>query len=353
MSLRKRILAASLAAVMTLGMTTGCSSVKQSDLSKDYSEIAAATYGSETIYLDEVNYYLRNAQLMYEYYGAMYGGSIWDTAGMEDSLREETMTEIFQTKVLCDQAESLGVSLTEDEMELVNETVDLALADPDSLFAKTAGVTKELITAITTENALANKVYYTIISEAEITVTEDDVRHNAVSYLLFTEEEEAEEETEAEAEEHDHKHFTIDDAQAALDELKAGTDIEALAEQYELEVTEDNLGVNDEQTSEYAKAAAALKEGESTMVYQEGQGWYVILCTSDYDEEATTSAYESAVNEAKEAHFAEVYEAIKKPEYKVNEKVVESLNIVDTPVLDLGTGEEETESDETESTEAE
>ena len=72
MSFKKRFLAGSLAAVMTLGMATGCTTVRKSDLSDDYSTVVAATYGDENIYLDEVNYYLRNSQLTYEYFGAMY-----------------------------------------------------------------------------------------------------------------------------------------------------------------------------------------------------------------------------------------------------------------------------------------
>ena len=76
MSFRKRLLAGSLAAALTVGMTTGCTTVRKSDLSDDYSEVVAATYGDEKIYLDEVNYYLRNSQIMYEYYGSIYGTSI-------------------------------------------------------------------------------------------------------------------------------------------------------------------------------------------------------------------------------------------------------------------------------------
>ena len=98
MSFKKRFLAGSLAAVMTLGMVTGCTSVRKSDLSDDYSEVAAATYGDETIYLDEVNYYLRNKQFMYEYYYTMYGMTdIWSSDTMQDSLREEVMAVIYQT----------------------------------------------------------------------------------------------------------------------------------------------------------------------------------------------------------------------------------------------------------------
>ena len=43
MSFRKRLLAGSLAAALTVGMTTGCTTVRKSDLSDDYSEVVAAT----------------------------------------------------------------------------------------------------------------------------------------------------------------------------------------------------------------------------------------------------------------------------------------------------------------------
>lgn len=356
MSFKKRFLAGSLAAMLTLGMTTGCTTVRKSDLSDDLSQVVAATYGDEEIYLDEVNYYLRNSQIMYEYYGAMSGSNIWEIEGMEDGLREEVMSIIYQTRVLCDHAEDYNVELTDTDKELVAEAVkNLVENEANASFMEIAGSDEEMLTNLLTKNALANKVYQAIAEETEITTTEEDVRRNAISYLLFEEsEEETDEETadetetaeETEAEED--TIYTEVDAKAALSKVQNGTSLEDVGEEVGIDVSNTNFAVNEEQTSEFGKKAVTLKEGESALAYVEGTGWYVMVCDSEKDEDATATAYQSAVDSEKSSHFSEVYEELDKAKFKVNEDVIATLNVIDTPLLNL---ESETE-DSTEETTA-
>ncbi|MDO5411687.1 MAG: SurA N-terminal domain-containing protein [Lachnospiraceae bacterium] len=359
MSFKKRFLAGSLAAVMTLGMVTGCSTVKKSDLSDDYSEVTAATYGGEKIYLDEVNFYLRNSQMMYEYYGSMYGMNIWDNDTMEDSLREEVMSAIYQTKVLCDYAEEKKIELTEEEKKLVKETVEKLLTDESNkTFLEIAGSDKELLTELMTQNALANKAYHAIVSEAKITTTEEKVQKNGVTYLLFKEKPEETEtkaddskaETEEETKE-ETKYYTEKDANAALEKIQSGKSITDVAKSLDMETAKENFGVKDEQTTEFGKAAVKLKKGESAVAYQENTGWYVMVCDTENDEDATKNAYDTAVKSEKDAYFKTAYAGLEKPSFKVNEEVIESLNIKDTPVL--GTEKESEESTEAKSGETE
>ncbi len=347
MSFKKRFLAGSLAAMLTLGMTTGCTTVRKSDLSDDLSQVVAATYGDEKIYLDEVNYYLRNSQIMYEYYGAMSGSNIWEIEGMEDGLREEVMSIIYQTRVLCDHAEDYNVELTDADKELVAEAVkNLVENEANASFMEIAGSDEEMLTDLLTKNALANKVYQAIADETEITTTEEDVRRNAISYLLFeeTEEEtETSEETadEAETEAEEAKPYTEVDAKDALSKVQNGTSLEDVGKEVGIEVSNTNFAVNQEQTSEFGKKAVTLKEGESAFAYVEGTGWYVMVCDSEKDEDATATAYQTAVDSEKSSHFSEVYEKLDKAKFKVNEDVITTLNIIDTPLLNLESETEE------------
>ena len=354
MSFRRRFLAGSLAAVMTLGMMTGCNTVRRSDLSDDYSQVVAATYGDEEIYLDEVNYYLRNRQLMYEYYGAMYGTNLLESEDSQDSLREEVMAVIYQTRVLCAHASDYKVELTDEDKKLVQEAVDEVLSsETNGAFLEIAGSDEEMLTELLTQNALANKVYNAIVSQKEITTTEESVRKNSVSYLLFTEEpeEKTEEETqsadsasEGESEtEEETRYYTEEEANDALKKLQSGSSIEDVGETYDLEVSENNFSVNEEQTSEYGKAAVALKDGESAVAYVDGVGWYVMYCNTSNDEDATAEAYDSAVNTEKSDYFSEVYQEMDKEKFKVNEDVIKTLDIADTPVYGIETEEETSE----------
>lgn len=375
MSFRKRFLAGSLAAVMALGMMTGCTTVRKSDLSDDYSEVVAATYGDEKIYLDEVNYYLRNKQLMYEYYSAIYGANLLETEDAQNSLRTEAMSVIYQTRVLCDHASDYKVELTDDDRKLVQQTVEELLSSDNKTFLEVAGSDEEMLTELLTQNALANKVYDAIISQKEITTTEESVRRNSISYLLFSEEpEKSEEETEAAGEteaetvhDHDHDHesdeeseaaeetkyYTEEDANATLKKLQSGTSLEDVAKELDMDVNENNFAVNEEQTSEYGKAAVALKEGESAIAHVDNVGWYVMYCNTENDEEATATAYDDAVSKEKSEYFTEVYKELDKAKFKVNEDVIQLLDIADTPVYSTETEAETSEGETAEgSTEA-
>ena len=358
MSLKNRILSGSLAAAMVLGLFTGCSTVKKSDLSKDYSEIVAATYGSEKIYLDEVNYNLRNRQLMYEYYGAMYGMDIWAGGDeMVEALRQETMQSILQTRVLCAHAADYNVELTEEEKKLAETTLDEILNTEDNAaFLEIAGSDQEMLSRILLDNALANKVYHTILEETEIQTDEEKVRRNAVSYVLFKEKPAEEESESASAEDETEEaetYYTESDANAALAEVQGGKELKAVAEALELTASTGNYGIHEEQKTELGKKAITMAEGDSAVVYEEGTGWYVVVCDSEKDEDATAQAYDNAVAEEKEAHFAEVYKDMSKESFKVNEDVIASLDVVNTPVFNIGGSEEETEAEsgsETETT---
>lgn len=350
MSLKNRILSGSLAAAMVLGLFTGCSAVKKSDLSKDYSEIVAATYGSEKIYLDEVNYNLRNRQLMYEYYGAMYGMDIWAGGDeMVEALRQETMQSILQTRVLCAHASDYNVELTEEEKKLAETTLDEILnAEANAAFLEIAGSDQEMLSRILLDNALANKVYHAILEETEIQTDEEKVRRNAVSYVLFKEQPEEEESESASAEDETTEaetYYTEADANAALAEVQGGKELKSVAEALGLTASTGNYGIHEEQKTELGKKAITMTAGESAVVYEEGTGWYVLVCDSEKDEDATAQAYDNAVAEEKEAHFAEVYKDMSKESFKVNEDVIASLDVVNTPVFNIGGSEEETETE--------
>ena len=243
------------------------------------------------------------------------------------------------------------VELTDADKELITERVSELIGDDGNKeFMEIAGSDEKMLTDLMTKNALANKVYQAIIDETEIKTTEEDNRQNAISYLLFSEAEEADEETEAETAEAEGTEaeteaeetgYTEADANMALKKVQKGTSLEDVGEEFGIDVSTTNFGVNEEQSTEFGKKAVTLKEGESAVAYEEGTGWYVMVCDSENDEDATAEAYESAVDAEKSEHFSEVYKELDKKKFKVNEDVVKSLNIADTPVLNLESETEE------------
>lgn len=339
---KKRLLAGFLAATMTLSCFTACSTVKKSDLKGDMKDLVAATYGNDKIYLDEVNYYLRNNQISYEYYYSMYGMSdVWSDSAAVESLFEATLASINQTKVLNEYAKENNITLTADEEKKVSDKVD-EIASSTEKAAVTAGQDKDMLTKILTENAIANKAYHEIIEATEIKTKEEDCVQNAVQYILFEEaaetEEDAEEAEAAEAETQEAAvTYTEADANAALDLYKKEKDLDKVAEKYSLTASAGNYGLKEEQSTELGKAAIAMKKDEAKVVYEEGTGWYLIVCTSENDEAASKQAYDSAVAEEKNEHFQEVYEGLKKQKFDVQNEVVESLDVANTPMLETET----------------
>ena len=317
----KRGLAAALAAFSAMGLAA-CGSVRVA--LEDYPTTVVATFGDTDIYLDEANFQARTSQYTNElYYGERYGTSVdpslWTMdvgtgETLEDYTKESVMKAIHQTYVLKAKAEELGLTLDEDEQALVDATVDSTMEGIAEVMPDVVNLSEERAKEIITNNALAVKAYEYAIKDVDTVVTDEEAAQRTIRYILVRDGEDA-----AEAEE----------LAAKIKEQVAGGEnseeaMEAIAdEDSERYLYVTNTFGEGDFDNELGDLGMSLSTGETDMVYQDGYGWYVVYCVTDFDEEATEEEKPVIVSERRTEAFEAVYadwEAAA-PEFKVNEKV--------------------------------
>lgn len=349
--MRKRInttLALLLALAMCLGTFAGCSRTISAE---DYATTAVATFGDEKIYLDEANFLAKREQYLMETYYSFLTGSmdfwsydIGNGTTIEDSTKQSVMSSIFQTRLLCSLAEEYGVSLSAEDEQKVQETIaELKSSTPEEALAEMGATDDELLTRIYTQNALANRVWEYLVKDIDTNVDREENRQISVHYLNFdrTEaEDEDEEESTAAADgetesaeetpyEETEEYAQMEEmAQQIIEDLESGVsmsdEVTALKEDSTITAksSSETFGRTDHDNA-YGETAWSLKTGEYGYTYVEEDGWYVIYCDTDNDEEATDEAVEKILQTRRDEMFNEKYAELLEsaPKFKVDEDV--------------------------------
>ena len=369
--------AAVLAASLAVGMTACGQEEIQVDPEK-YPETAVATVGDEKIYLDEANYILRGQQYSMESLYTMMGytnETLWSqyadqeqTVTMEEYLKQMVLTELIQTYVLNQEAEELGITLSEEDEEKIQARIE----DDQTLeeeFLEASGFTEELARKVYTNNALALRVYEKLVEDVDTNVDEEEYRHVKVEYLYLKDEadesasstaSETESETEAAGTETEEStenpsadcSLTEADAEVVLAKLEELQDVnevyEELEEQFDgrlSKIESNSVGKTETEDNELFAEIYEMKNGEFKKVHIENKGWYIIHCLDDNDPEGKQADIDQEIENRKGELFTEKYEEILAdgPEVKVEYAVWNGMKLAGEVVFVAPTTESSTE----------
>lgn len=166
---------------------TGCGSEGNKD--EDYDVVF--TFNGKDITLGETYIYARTIQ---QDYIATYGKDVWSldvtldngaVVNMEEITREDIINNIVRVKILCEKADDFNIALSEEEKNLaVSEADDFwkNLTDEQILEMQ---LSEEIVQQTLIENALAEKVYSEIVSQAEIEVSDEEARETTFYDMYF------------------------------------------------------------------------------------------------------------------------------------------------------------------------
>ncbi|MBQ6359729.1 MAG: hypothetical protein IJJ25_01080 [Lachnospiraceae bacterium] len=350
MKLRKAF-ALMLAAVTAAGILSGCGSSKIGD----YATTQVAKYGSETIYLEEANFWLRYQQITNEaYYGQMYKyfgyDNMWtmpdgnDGKTMADTVHTSVMSQLLQMRVLRDHAADYNVELTEDQKAKCKEAAGFIFEDYPN-FAEYSDADTDKIASYMELNSTAVLVANAIKAETEIDIPEDSVAAYGIEYITVTapqeETAEADEETEAAAETEAAETEAAEEpagpegeelAKEVLKKAQSGTSLQDIAaENDSLSVqTADYLLTGETSTDDKYLKTIGMAAGDVDMISADNS-WTIVTRVNDKDDAATETRRQNAENEQRTEHFNAVYTDLAKaaPKFKVNEKIWEQIKITD------------------------
>ncbi|WP_434310752.1 hypothetical protein [Hominifimenecus sp. rT4P-3] len=309
----KKGIGALLAAALMVGTAAGCSTSMD-----EYATTPALTYGDQTIYLDEANFWLRYEQwateaqygLMYQYYGYT---NMWEASAdggktLAQQMKEDVMAQLIQTCILNDHAEEKGISLTDADKSKIAEQIANIRDVFAEEFREYSDASDESITAWMERNALAVKVWDAVKQEAEVTVSDEECQEFTIEYVNISNSAGTETAGTESTEGADTEKLT---GEALADEVERRLNAGELFSDFAAELgttssTQSLLKVDPENTSTLYAEGSTMKTGEIRKVATE-TGWYVIQCTSDLDETATEGKRASVENTKREEYFNSVY----------------------------------------------
>ena len=206
---------------------------------------------------------------------------------------------IRTTKILYDVTQHNDVTLDDSDMETTNNTIDNFLGSmPDGLLEK-YGISEDVVRKVFTEQTYVSKFENDIKNDMGKKVQSDieekvkDYNFTIFDYILFPTVETTEDDVPATNTDGSYKYVSDDakekakeNAEALLEELKAGGDAASLAQKYGVSnYYFERTGYVGSFTDSVNKAVENLKAGECSGVLEEELGYAVIHMQTDHDEE--------------------------------------------------------------------
>jgi foldase protein PrsA len=288
--------------------------------------------GDTKVYYNEAMVYLKSAQEKYE---KNYGKDIWDAdiLGNGDTfgnmIKDEVIKQITELKIIREEAAKQNIILSEEEVSDANSYAKehyegLTAEDRAKYFIK-----EDLLQQVYSDNLLADKVfeYFTINVDNE--VSDADAKQITVQdiYIANTDFDPAGSPIELTTEE---KQAAYEKAQELAQTAKTTTDFYTLAEaNSQADTIEYTIGKGQapkEYGDVFEQAALNLKTGQVSELITTDNGWHIIYCVTDYNEDATTQVKESIIEDRREDLFAQLYtEWAKKYDVVVNNEAWDAV----------------------------
>ncbi len=289
--IRKK-LAVLLAAAVMAGSFSGCGLMENTEIvfTTGLSGEQLFKIGKSVCTLPEAMIYVMDYQRQYE---GVYGVEMWehDFGGItfENYVKDTIVDQLASMKAITLLAGDYEVSLSNDEEEKVSqaaedyygalteeqiEYMDLELKDVESLYR---------------DHALSGKVYEEITKDVNTEVSDDEARIITVQQIRLDSDE---------------------TAQSVKEQLDEGRDFAAVASSYSLDSQVTYTFGRGEHDAAYEEAAFALENDQVSDVIETEDGYYILKCVNNFDQEATEDNKVTMVEKRRDELFESVYEKL-------------------------------------------
>lgn len=272
-----------------------------------------AMIGDTRVYYNEAMVYLKAAQDKYE---TDYGKGIWeaDILGNGETfgnmIKREVINQITELKIIRIEAAKQEVTLVEEELA---EAASFAKEHYEGLSSEDISeylITQELLQQVYADNLLAGKMFEHLTINVDANVPDEVAKQITVQdILVFNTDFDAEGNLVALSEEE--KATAYQKIQNLLEQAKGTSDFNALAEvNSEAETTQYTFGKGQapkEYGELFEQTAFRLKTGEVSNIIASGNGWHILYCVSDYNEDATIQVKERIIDDRRNQMFSTLY----------------------------------------------
>lgn len=279
--------------------------------------------------LPEIMVYITNIQNQYE---NAYGEEIWDIDSgdttLEDNVKDIALAQIAQIKTMNLMALKYGVELDEEEKTQAALAAETYYGSLNETEISAMNITKDTITGLYCEYALAQKVYEYIIKDINPEISDDEARTITVQHILLKTY--AVDGTGKKIEYTDKaKEKACSTAYEVWKKAKEGEDFDELIRHYSEDDKSTYSFGKGEMDPEFEKAAFNLATGEISDVVETESGYDIIKCISTFDKEETDSNKIKIVEKRKEEVFGQEYDNfVNTLTKRLNEELWDSIGFI-------------------------
>lgn len=307
---------------------SGCSFVKGNKTTV-WNDGSMLRIGDSQVDYREGMVYLWAMQEEYEQY---YGSDIWmyavdgrgNTVG--ELVKEQILEQIIYIKIVCKQADALGIVLTEEELYDVEEKTKGYMEKIKGSDLILYGINEDILRRIYSDNVLARKTFEYVTLNVDTDISNDIAgQHRLYSIAIRNYKIDA-------------SGLRVSYSEEETEELRAmmqklHTQAEETTDFYQManSITEDSsvlelvVGQGD-LPEDYEEQVLALKDGELSDVIETADYYYIFYCVKEFDETATHEKKEQIIAERQEQEFKQRYQEWKQQtEIEVNKEVWDSI----------------------------
>jgi foldase protein PrsA len=288
------------------------------------------TIGDESCRVNEIMVYLTTVQNQYE---SVYGEEIWnaslDDVTLEENVKDTVLARIAQIKTMYMLAGEKGITLDDEEKELVNEAAEEYFNSLNDTEKETLDITESVVEKMYTEYALADKVYNEIIKDINPEISDDEARIIKVQHIFLSttmKDGSGKRVDYSEREKNSVYEKACEVRQKAVDETQS---FEELASRYSDDANITISFGKGEMEEAVEEAAFNLETGEISQVIEGESGYHILKCISTFDRDETDANKLVIVEQRKDEVFGQEYNAfVDSLVRNLNEKLWEQITFI-------------------------
>lgn len=342
----KQVTALVIAAVMSIGVLSGCSSKKV-----DADAVVAKMEDGE-VRLGVANFMARYIQSSYDsYYISYFGEDYWsedmsgDNTTMEESTKEQLIEQLETYYALAAHMDDYGVQITEDDTKAMEKAADQFIEANSKEAIEAMSANKKDIVEYLRLLTIQKRMQEAIEKDADTEVSDEEAAQRTYSYIEISTTGTTDEngETTAYTDEEISKLKTVAQGLVtggaeAFESNAEASGYTISTNSYGMDDTADDSGIPEEVLT----AANELKEGQMSGVIETESALYILRLDSEFDREATDEKKDEIVGERQEQLYEDVCEKYQKDfKFEVDKKVWATVKFED--LFQVKQAEEETE----------
>lgn len=297
-----------MAALLLCLVLAGCAGKKEKEEDKegDIKGAILMAVGEEAVSCQEAMAYLYLLKRQYE---SGMGEGIWsfqigEDKTLEDYAKESVISNLTQLKIICQQAQEEGISLSEEESYEAAQAARQLLKTVKEEDIGRFELTEDTLTTVYADNALAAKFFDAATAQVDTNISDEEAKQITIQYVaVITNGTDGKEKAKERAE------------KLRKEAKKASSFLNFASSNSDLEEVEQTFGKAD-MPEEFGQAAMELEKGELSSVIEGKKGYYILYCITDYNEDATAAKKEEIIDKSRDQMFREKYEEWSK-KYKV------------------------------------